>query len=257
MTLASDKADRALMAIRQKYATTADVAKRLGFNDQWEDLENGGRDMRSSASGAPTRDLARSAGSSAASRDRRRGWDDVETENEGNEPIDYFVEGNPEAWNKLREADPEAYDRVRRFVRDQKRWQARDEPPPFEGRPEPGGTMTDYDAGPGGHREIYDRRRGASDSARAQAWDTANRKLAAWGLDGYARARELEGMQRHGLLPPRPIEVAPVIAQDASSRQPSFTEMFASRQPSSRDPSRDPQSFANMFVNAGRARIAM
>ena len=53
-----DNADRALNAIRKKYATTADVAKRLGFSADWEDLENGGGwDMRSSPSrdqGGPT-----------------------------------------------------------------------------------------------------------------------------------------------------------------------------------------------------------
>jgi len=123
-------ADAALRAIRQKFATTADVARRLGFNDQWEDIESNGRgrDMRSAGSGAPTRDQPPAfpgvprpgqGPSDQLSYGASEGYDDRDAEAPG-DPIHYFTEGGPEAWSELRQSDPETYDRVSRWARDRK-----------------------------------------------------------------------------------------------------------------------------------------
>ena len=120
-------ADAALRAIRQKFATTADVARRLGFNDQWEDIEHngGGRDMRSAGSGAPTRDQPPAfpgvprpgqGPSDQLSYGASEGYDDRDAEAPG-DPIHYFTEGGAEAWGEFRKDEPAAYDAMVRWAR--------------------------------------------------------------------------------------------------------------------------------------------
>jgi hypothetical protein len=53
--------------------------------------------------------------------------------------------------------DPEAADRLRRWVGDRKLRGARDQPPAFPGRPNPGGTMEPLDQECGAN-ENYDAR---------------------------------------------------------------------------------------------------
>ena|SRR6516164_5964021 len=122
-----DNADRALNAIRKKYATTADVAKRLGFSADWEDLENGGGwDMRSSPSrdqGGPTpfpgMPRPGQGPSDQLSYGASESYDDRDAEAVGEE-IAYLVRGGPEAWSELRKDEPAAYDAMVRWARDRK-----------------------------------------------------------------------------------------------------------------------------------------
>ena len=116
--------DIAFTAIRRKFATTADVARRLGFNDQWEDLENGGgRDMRARDQGGPNpfpgMPRVGSGPSDQLSYGASESFDDRDSEAMG-DPISYLVEGGPEAWSELRQSDPETYDRVSRWAKDRK-----------------------------------------------------------------------------------------------------------------------------------------
>jgi len=165
MSTAEENGDRALRAIRRKYATTADVAKRLGFNEEWEDIENNGGS-----------DMARSSG--APSRDRRA------RDAEGEE-LDYLIL-NPEARNELYETEPAAMDAIRRFVASHRRRGARDQPPPFGGRPEPGGSMTDYDRYTG-NSESYDR------TAHDRALESARQGGRSWDVEALTAARSHRG----------------------------------------------------------------
>jgi hypothetical protein len=105
------------------------------------------------------RDMRTSAGF-GASRDRRA-KDDIDEEDPG-EPIHYLVR-DPEAMRAFMEAEPEAHDRIRRFVRDRKLRGGRDrrlngdDPPPTPGTPIVGGGMHPFGerSGGGGH-EAYD-----------------------------------------------------------------------------------------------------
>jgi hypothetical protein len=185
-------------------------------------------------------------------------------------PDDYLVEtGEEERWEN------EAYDRavraghaddalyfynrrMRRAAADKRLRAARDQPEPFPGRPEPGGTMTPSDNLPYGSSESYDRKLGRAHEHARQAWDAAEKKLAVWGLDSFARARELENMQRHGLLPPRPVEPAPAIAMDKAVPPPPsewhrLRSQASSRQ-SGRGPALRPPSFAELS-GSGRIRV--
>jgi hypothetical protein len=88
-------------------------------------------------------------------RDRRWGRDNVETENEGEQPISYLIEGGPEAWAELQHEDPEIFDRIAKWASDKRKRGAKDEPPPFSGRPRPGGGMDPIDQECGAS-EAYD-----------------------------------------------------------------------------------------------------
>ncbi len=186
-SLAYDAADRVVTELRRKFGTVEAVLARLGLDAALlETNPNGGIPMAHYRPG-----------------DRRRfGRDEGEgplTSREAEEAIaDIFNALPAEEAEQLADSLRDVAGDFRAWAADgghhregedaRRRRSARDEPPPFEGRPEPGGTMTRLD------NEGTDRRREAEDRRRREAED--KRRFGRHAQDSAWSSRETSAFER-------------------------------------------------------------
>ena len=154
MKLALDDggSDRLVRALRQRFRTPADMLTALGIDQGVLEEEEGERTMRTRDARSRDQEMMSELGPDRRSRDRGRDEEDPEEEREIEELMamlrDMPTEDRRTVMDWARGRAP-AYDQRR---------MSRDQPSPFAGMPEPGGTMfgsTDWS-----ERQARDYRRG-------------------------------------------------------------------------------------------------